>query len=241
MVDINVPDQTISIVIPSYNDTPYLEACLSSLYSVEAGVSWKLIVVDDCSLPDHSSPLTKWAEELDFALLRLKRRLYFTRAINEGLKYAWNNHKPWWYFLLNSDTVLTPGWGKAILECHRKMNAYIIGCTLLLPDGRVHHAGAFAEGGHFGINDAWVNFREDRYVPWVTGAAMAIHRDLIQHQGLLTTDDGKPPGQYDSSDRRYCVTARLELGYEIAVAADAVIYHYTEASRNMRLREGHIR
>lgn len=241
MVDITIPDQTTSIVIPSFNDAAYLEGCLESLYSNEAGVSWKLIVVDDCSLPDHASQLAQWAEQLDFALLRLKRRLFFTRACNEGLKYAWNNHKPWWYFLLNSDTIVTPGWGEAILRCHREMNAYIIGCTLLLPNGTIHHAGAFGEGGHFGINDPWLRWQGNHYVPWVTGAAMAIHRDLIQHGGLLQPDENKPPGQYDASDRRYCVMARRELGYEIAVAADAVIYHYTEASRTMRLREGHIR
>lgn len=239
-MSMNLPDKKFAIIIPSYNDTDFLEACLRSLYSSDAGASWSLVVVDDFSDQAHARQLQIWARELNFHLLRTGERQYFSRTINQGIIYAHENIAPYWYFLLNSDTEVTPGWGRAVLDTHFSSKAHIIGATLLHPDGRVQHAGAYGEGHHMGMDEDWVRWQQDRDVPWCTGAALFLHRDIIDKVSMMPLDKRKRPGQYDASDRNLAVAARNVYGYEVTVSANCVIYHRTHQSREMRLEAGHI-
>ncbi len=235
----------IAIIIPSYNDWDFLEPLFDSLFSVQAGVNFVPVIVDD-----HSNDGTeiKIREKLsgDYANIILPaEKAYFTRACNVGLNWAKENLNPDFYFLLNSDTTVTDGWGSALIATSMKFNAGIIGATLLYPDGRVQHAGAYNSGEHFGINEPWTAYRQDRIVPWVTGAAMCIRADVIEKCGYLPHDsksseigiEGVRSLQYDSSDMTYNTNCRLR-GVEIAVSAGCVIYHDTIASEGIRRARG---
>ncbi len=238
MRDYSIPERKFSVVIPSYNDTGYMERCLAALYSNDAGARFNVVVVNDHSNVSHSAQLERWSKDLDFALLVLSKRYYFTRTINYGLQYAYNQFESWFYFLLNSDVFMTPGWGAAIEDCYKETGAHIIGCVLLYPDGRIQHLGGYGEGYHTSIENHWIGYKENRLVPWVTGAAMAIHRQCIAEAGLLPIKEIAT--QYDHSDRDYAVLARQTHGFEIAIASGAVGYHFTHESRKMRQEAGHI-
>lgn len=223
----------IGIVIPSYNDRQFLEPLFESLYSTEAGCSFVPVIVDDQS-NDGSEIWMKEALRGYAVVVRPNEKAYFTRSNNIGMDYHRANTHPEFYFLLNSDTVVTDGWGAALIATSAKLDAGVVGATLLLPDGRIHHAGAYGAGQHFGINQPWANFHTDRYVPWVTGAAMCVRKDVVDRIGFLPTNE---KCQYDDSDRNFCTNARFQ-GFEIAVSAGCVIYHYTHEAEADRRKAG---
>lgn len=224
----------IGVIIPSYNDRPFLERLFESLYSTDAGCTFLPVIVDDQS-DDGSEIWMKEALKGYTVVVRPNEKAFFTRANNIGIDYHKNNTYPGFFFLLNSDTVVTDGWGAALIATSTKLNAGIVGATLLLPDGRIHHAGAYGPGQHFGINQHFVDYHEDRYVPWVTGAAMCIRKDVVDRIGPLPTSGDRR--QYDASDRHFCTNAVFQ-GFEVAVSAGCVIYHYTLEAEKERIKSG---
>jgi len=226
----------IGVVIPSYNDKILLEACLDSLYRVNARTTYSVLVVDDYS----SDGTGRWASGLslpDYAVIRSNARVHFTRAVNAGAKWFLENTDAKTILLLNSDCVVTRGWGRALLDTSRDMRAAIIGATLLNPDGTIQHAGGYGVGQHYYINRQPTNGSDDRSVAWVTGAAMLVHRTVFEYAGYLPV--GELGQQYDRSDMNYCYIVRLSGG-EIAVSGKSIIYHHTHAAMRMRETNGQV-
>ncbi len=224
-----------AIIIASFNDLPFLELLFESLFSTHPGAEFRCIIVDDHS--NDGSEHSVRQQFSDYAtVLRPEEKSYYTRANNVGLDWAKNNLHPDYYFILNSDTQVTNDWAAALHATSLTFNAGIVGPTLLYPDGRIQHAGAYGPGEHFGINKHWIRFHQDRIVPWVTGAALCIRKDVVVHAGYLPVLADKQ--QYDASDRAYCLKARLNYRTEVAVSAGSIIYHDTLQAEAMRRPRG---
>jgi len=220
------------VIIPSYNDRPFMERLLESLYTEPPGASFRVLVVSDFS----SDGTEEWLSGLKgIDVIRPDQKAYFTRACNLGLEWGLRYTDEEWLFLLNSDTIVTPDWCGALQATGKKLKAGIVGATLLNMDGTIQHLGAYGVGYHFNINKHWVRYRKDRLVPWVTGAAMCIHRGVLMQAGTLPTYAFK---QYDDSDRRFCSEARIKYGVEIAVSTGCQIYHDTHEARSIRMSRG---
>ena len=63
--------ETISVVVPSYNHAPYIEACLDSIFFQDYE-KMEIIIVDDCSTDDSREIIQGWlanvdAQEVSFA------------------------------------------------------------------------------------------------------------------------------------------------------------------------------
>jgi len=99
------------IIIPVHNQLRYLEQCLKSLR--ENTTDYNLILIDDGS----DEAVRDWlaAQGAD-VLIRHDRPLGFGRSCNEGLRKALTSR----ICVLNSDTVVTPGWSSII---HAVMDA----------------------------------------------------------------------------------------------------------------------
>lgn len=220
------------VIIPSYNDKVFLDRLLDSLFTEPAGTDFRVLVVSDFS----NDGTEEWLSGLNgIDVIKPKEKSYFTRTCNAGLQWAMMHSKEQFMFLLNSDTIATSEWGSSLIATSKKFNAGIIGSTLLNMDGTVQHLGAYGNGYHFGINKPWLRYRQDRLVPWVTGAAMCIKRNVIDVVGLLPVREKR---QYDASDRDYCTRARVTFGVEVAVSTGSVFYHDTHEARNIRLNRG---
>jgi len=222
------------VIIPSYNDRKFLERLLESLFTEPAGIDFKVLIVSDFSTDDTE----QWLAGLNnkgITVIKPKEKSYFTRTCNAGLQWAMMHTKDEFMFLLNSDTIATDGWGSSLIATSKKFDAGIIGATLLNMDGTIQHLGAYGEGYHFNINKPWLRYRNDRLVPWVTGAAMCVRRDVVQKVGFLPVKEKK---QYDASDRDYCTIARMSYGIEVAVSTGSVFYHDTHEARSIRLNRG---
>ena len=220
------------VVVPSYNDRPFLERLFESLYTNEPGHPFRMIVVSDFS----NDGTAEWLASLPINVIQPKGKAYFTRACNAGLQWGMMNSESEWFFLLNSDMIVTPHWCSNLIVTGMALKAGIVGATLLNMDGTVQHLGAFGVGYHFGIDKPWVRYQKDRLVPWVTGGAMAIHRSVIERIGFLPTKE--PASQYDESDRDFCTVAQMTYGINTAVSTGCIIYHDTHQARNIRLARG---
>jgi len=104
----------ISVVIPVYNAAEELARCLDSvLTTVSAGT--EVIVIDDAS-PDEATRLLlrRWRKSAPpgWTFLAHAENQGFVATANAGMRATAND-----VVLLNSDTVVTPGWLQGLQKC----------------------------------------------------------------------------------------------------------------------------
>lgn len=220
-----------SVIIPVWNGREYLPACLDALLAQEYP-DFEVIVVDNASV-DGSADLV--AERYpQVRLIRNVRNLGFAGACNIGIRSAEGDI----FVLLNQDTFVENQWITALLAAFTETDAGIVGCKIFsAADRSLQHAG----GGiheilgvpfHFGKNDPCIqNWETPREVDYVTGAAMAIHRSVVERIGLL--DERFFPAYYEDVD--FCFRARA-AGYKVLYWPQAIVFHYESASIPERTR-----
>ncbi len=105
----------VTVVIPNYNGIKYIRGCMDSLRrEKDADCDFDVVVVDNAS-GDGSLEVLK--EEYPAAeLVALDTNTGFCHAVNVGIKAA---ETPY-VILLNNDTVVKPGFIKALLEAIEK-------------------------------------------------------------------------------------------------------------------------
>lgn len=100
------------VIIPVHNAHDCLNACLDSLdtYSPDA----RVLLIDDASTDERMVPVMEsWCEQhVRRELLLLNSNLGFVGAANCGAARSGGN-----FVLLNSDTLVTPGWLEALSAC----------------------------------------------------------------------------------------------------------------------------
>lgn len=210
----------VSVIIPAWNGAAYLPACLDALL-VQEPADLEVIVVDNAST-DGSAGLVA-TRYPDVHLIRHDSNLGFAGACNAGLRAARGNL----LVLLNQDTVVRAGWLAALVQALEEGPAGIVGCKILYPDGKtVQHAGAWIEwplglAHHHGQGERDEGqWDAPRIVEGVTGAAMALRREVLDTIGLL--DEAFWPGYFEDAD--LCYRAR-EAGFEIGYVPHAVLTH----------------
>jgi GT2 family glycosyltransferase len=222
-------DADVSIVIPAWNGLQYLAACLGALLAhAVPGYTGKveIIVVDNAST-DGSAEFV--ADRYpDVRLIRNRDNLGFAGACNVGLQAARGQI----LVLLNQDTRVYPGWLEALCRALHEPRAGVAGCKSLYPDGEtIQHAGGRIEWPLGMAHHDGTGERDDgqwdvpRQVEYVTGAAMAFRRQVLEAVGLL--DEGFWPGYYEDAD--FCYRVR-EAGYQVWYVPDAVLAHAETAS-----------
>lgn len=197
---------TVSVVIPAWNGSAYLPACLDALLA-QAGAPLEVTVVDNAST-DGSADLVA-GRYPQVRLIRHERNLGFSGGCNAGLRVATGEI----LILLNQDTVVAPDWLPALLPAFENPAIGIAGCKSFFQDGQLlQHAGAYIEwplgwSHHYGYREpdgpAW---SEPRAVEFVTGAALAMRRAVLDGIGLL--DENFWPGYFEDVD--YCFRARAQ-------------------------------
>lgn len=104
----------------------------------------------------------------------------------------------------------------------------VAGATILNRDGSLQHTGVFLRK-RAGVLEAFnsVEPRESGPVPAVTGACMAVRRDLFDELGGF--DGGAYRNGYE--DVALCLSAR-QAGYKVWYAAESVVEHDESQSAN---------
>ncbi|MBN1953853.1 MAG: glycosyltransferase [Anaerolineae bacterium] len=217
----------VSIVILTWNGLDYTRACLQSVRDhtpVGRGVSvW---VVDNGSR-DGTLPYLRRLEWI--TLIENGRNLGFVRGNNVAIRAVPPHHD---VLLLNNDTVVCQdGWLQELQRvAYSTRDIGIVGCRLLLPDGRLLHAGTYMPQGSFwgqqiGSLEKEVNqYAADRDVQGVVGACMYVKRAVLEAIGPL---DETFFSYFEDTD--YCLRA-AEAGFRTVCAGGVTLLHYENAS-----------
>ncbi|MFW5883828.1 MAG: glycosyltransferase family 2 protein [Verrucomicrobiota bacterium] len=217
----NRPLPSVSFLIPVHNCVELTRRCLASLEaSLQSGLRYEIIVVDDCS----TDGTREYLESLDHGRYKV---LYNKRKGN----YAANNNraaavaKGEVLVLLNNDIYFRPGWLEPMLEllkAHPDVGG--VGNIHIHPeDGLLDHAGVA-----FDLSGKPFQARKGRKTapPFLftersaaSTACFAITRRRFL--GVGGFDEGYING---SEDIDLCIRLRLN-GYRILIANLSQIYH----------------
>ena len=221
----------VDIVVPIHNAFEDVKCCLESLVQ-NTKDNYSIIAVNDGSDPT----LQQYLEA--FSTVHPRCRIIhndtptgYTRAANQGLKASSGDY----VILLNSDTIVAPGWLEALVECGQSDPR--IGVL-----GPLSNAASFQSvperrtpGGDWAVNSLPVGFsvedmarlvsrlseREFPRVPFVNGFCYVIKRSVIETIGYLD-EETFPHGYGEEND--YSLRAR-DAGFVLAVADQAFVFH----------------
>ena len=205
----------LSIVIPAYRNLVDILTVLNSLQATATdfrAIQW--IIQDDCS------------PEIDLRLLippyvasvdRNPVNVGFAANCNRGAARATGDVIAFVNQDIIADGNLSRGWDATILAAFEDASVGIVAPRLVFPDGKVQSAGGVFDAncapvhrclGYSDLTNWEVNTPEP--VQWITGAFLAIRRDILQQLGGF--DERYIGGYFE--DVSLCLKVR-ELGYKV--------------------------
>jgi GT2 family glycosyltransferase len=128
----------VTVVILAWNQWRLTERCLETLAATDLDGA-EVVVVDNGSTDETPERL----EQISWVrTLRLPENLGFVRGNNAGIAAAAPGSD---VVLLNNDIELTQrDWLRRLAACaHSAPDIGVVGCRLVLPDGRLLHAGTY--------------------------------------------------------------------------------------------------
>jgi len=221
---------SVSIVIPVHNAMDAVATCLKSL-AEHTSARHEVILVDDASDVECRQLLDEFvAARANARLMRHAQRAGYTRSANAG----WRAARGEYVVLLNSDTVVTPGWLERLVACGESDPA--IGLVGPLSNAASWQSvpERFDAQGDWRINalpTGWsaadvaevVTQAAPRYprLPLLNGFCLAVKRSVGETIGYFD-EEAFPEGYGEEND--YCLRASA-AGFQLAVADDAYVFH----------------
>lgn|GEM_PF-1262893 len=226
----------VEIIIPVFNA---LQETLDCLHSIRANttVPYALTVIDDASEPEVTQALRAYQQRNPgLTLLQNETNLGYTRTANLGFAHA----RAEWVVLLNSDTIVTPGWLEGLLECAGSDPEIKFVGPLSNAATWQSVPAVFDVMGKFKINSLPSGYdaadmarlvqaysrRGYPRVKLLNGFCTLIHRQTVMELGLLD-EMAFPQGYGEEND--LCLRA-AEAGYQLAIADHVYVYHAKSAS-----------
>lgn len=214
-----MPQEKSTIIIPNYNGIRYIENCLTSLAGEPAGV----IVVDNGST-DGSLALVR-EKFPDVQTIALDKNYGFCAAVNRGIEES-KEDKTTYVILLNNDTVVEPGFVRALekaLDMDEKAFSGAARMVRMDDPARIDDAGDYycALGWAFaaGKDKPRAKYNKPRQIFSACGGACIYRRKTLEEIGLL---DGNHFAYLEDVDIGY--RARIH-GYRNLYVPEAVVRH----------------
>jgi len=214
-----------SVIVVSWNGETYLKDCLDAILTQMCS-SDEVIVVDNASADGSADFVAKNYPQMH--LIRNQHNLGFAGGCNIGLRAAQGDV----LVLLNQDTIVNPNWLRILSDALQDHKVGVVGCKVFYPDGEtIQHAGGWiewplGEAHHYGQRERDTGeWDTSRTVEYVTGAAMAFRRDVLEEVGFL--DEDFWPGYFEDAD--FCLRV-LKAGYEIWYIPEATLTHVETTS-----------
>jgi GT2 family glycosyltransferase len=216
----------VTILILTWNGLDYTRACLESIRRhtpLDDGVD--VLVVDNGS----SDGTVEYLRGLDWIRhIENPKNLGFVGGNNVGMLAIPEGD----ILLINNDIVIPQnGWLEELLRVlHSDPAVGIVGARLILPDGRLLHAGTYMPldtfwGQQIGSLEKDVHqYGLDREVQGVVGACMLIKRAVIDSIGCLDADFFS---YFEDTD--YCLRA-AEAGFRTLCAGNVTLIHHENVS-----------
>ncbi len=228
MDDLDEP--VVSVVVLTYNNLAFTEACLFSIEAYSDYRNLEVIVVDNASTDGSVEWLRDWAEAPSAAghrrrLVLNPSNLGFSAGNNVGLREATGDY----LVLLNNDTYVTPGWVRGLCaHLRRDPGLGLVGpvtnnignearIEIAYPD----MATMIAEAGR--KTRSRPGARMD--LPTVAFFCVAMTRSTFERIGEL--DEAFGIGFFEDDD--YCRRVAI-AGLSVACAEDVFVHHHLSAS-----------
>lgn len=221
----------VSLVVLAWNRWDLTERCLATLLATDLEGA-EVLVVDNGSTDETPVRL---AQMSGLRVLRLDRNLGFVRGNNAALEIVDPESD---VVLLNNDLVFRQrDWlQKLRATAHSSPQIGVVGCRLVLPDGRLLHAGTYILpdtmwGQQIGALETDVGqYGNTREVEGIVFACAYLKREAIEQVGGLSLD-------FESyfEDTDYCLRVR-EAGLRVVCCGEVTLIHdehgSTQASRD---------
>ena len=208
----------VSIVIPTFDTASMTLRCVRAVLA-SMPPSTEVIVVDDGSRDGSAELLAREAR-----VLRLETNSGFAKAANAGVRVADGRV----IVLLNSDAIVEAGALDALVNALDEPQVGIAGAQLLNEDGTLQWSGgstptfAWILAAVTGLGRFARFFRRGKKsneVDWVSGAAMAIRREVWDEVGPLSERY-----RFYCQDLELCIRAR-DAGWRVRVVEEARVTH----------------
>ncbi|RLT39122.1 MAG: glycosyltransferase, partial [Chloroflexi bacterium] len=222
--------EAVDIVICVHNALEDVQRCLASVLRHTAQ-PYALLLVDDGSDPPTRDFLADFASQQSHTTrLRRDEASGYTFAANRGLRHS----RASFVVLLNSDTIVTPGWLDRLIACAESdSNIGIVGP--LSNTASYQSIPALSAGGDWAENPLPAGYDVDRWaeeiaarsprlypaMPLLNGFCLLIRRAVIEAIGYFD-EDAFGAGYGEEND--YCLRARA-AGWGLALADDAYVFH----------------
>lgn len=218
------PAPLCSVVIVDYNAGPLVTACVRAL-EAQTWPNVEVLVVDNAS---HDGSSEACQRELPPSprrrYLRARRNLGFAGGSNLGIRESRGDV----VLLLNPDTEAAPDLVAVMVERLTAEPALgALGAKIYDPGWQVlQHAGGMMRDNaltdHLGRGEEdRGQHDQERDCPYVTGAALAIRRDVLGRVGLL--DPWYRPAYFEEAD--LCARV-LRAGYRVVYEPRARLVHH---------------
>lgn len=144
-------DRLVSVIIPVYNCSVYLEKCLHSVLS-QSYQNIEVIVVNDGSTDDSGEVIKKYADAYANILMIEQCNLGVSAARNKGIEMAGGEY----LLFLDGDDYIGKDYVRSLVQAARANDSDLVicGCTLVDPEGKVIRK-LIPEGYEKGKREEW--------------------------------------------------------------------------------------
>ena len=223
----------VSIIIPVYNQFDYTYACLQSIARNVSGVSYEVIIADDCST-DFTTEILKIAPKVK--VVRTKQQSYFLKNCN----YAAQEAKGKYLVFLNNDTQVQENWLNSLVKLlESDLQIGMAGSCFVYPDGKLQEAGGilWSDGSAWnygnGKNPAMPEYRYVKEVDYISGASIIIRKSIWEQ--LNGFDERFSPAYCEDSDLALAVR---QLGYKVVYQPASIVVHFEGVSNGKNTNSG---
>lgn len=214
-----------TIIIPNYNGIGYIENCLRSLAEEPA----RILVVDNASTDGSRELVEERFPQIE--VISLQKNKGFCGAVNRGIMES----KTTYVILLNNDTVVLPGFVRALEEPLQHDEKIFSGAAQMINMKRpqlIDDAGDYycALGWAFaaGKDKDRKSYQQERYIFAACGGACICRRKTLEQMGML-------------DENHFAYLEDIDLGYRARIAGyrslyipKAQVYHAGSASSGSR-------
>ncbi len=231
----------VDLLIPVHNEWHVLRPCLESIERFTNYPGLRVTLLDDGSDAFVQRHMQAWVargtDEQPRHMLRNDRALGFVRNSNRGLQASDRGY----VVLLNSDTVVTPGWLHRLVDAADSDST--IGCVMPMSNQCSFHSLRVPMGWNIFQYAADVGRRIVRTcydAVTVGGFCVLFRRGALDDVGLFDEAFGR--GYGEESD--WCMRARSR-GWRVVGSEDTFVYHRGRVSfkdfKDQTFREGNYR
>lgn len=227
---------TVDVVLPVYRGLEETRACIESVMRSTGRTPIRLRIYNDASPePEVTRYLREFAAgRPDVALVENEANLGFVRTVNSGMRAAMAEPDFDCVILLNSDTVVAPGWVDRLVAHARAPGDGVATVTALSNNATIcsyPHLGpnAMPEGFDTAAVDAAAadaNRGRSVEVPTGVGFCMVITRRALETIGLF---DEEAFGRGYGEENDFCLRAS-RAGLSNRLALDIFVQHVGEVS-----------